>query len=96
MKQCTGNETDLLRALRRGEELHEVVPVVLGILDDDPLATAGYFRGDLLRALIDLPSEFWHREQASFQRYQKVVRAGALPRRALPSSERMRFWTEEG
>ena len=73
-----------------------MVPLVLGILDDDPLATAGYFRGDLLRAVIDLPSEFWRREQVSFRRYQQVVRVGALARRALTSSERMRFWTEEG
>jgi hypothetical protein len=95
MKHCTGNETDLLRALRRGEALHEVVPVVLGILDEDPLASAGFFRGDLLRALIDLPSEFWHREQRLFGRYQNAVRAGALARRSLPNAERMRFWTEQ-
>ncbi len=94
MKLCTGTESDLLRALQSRADLSDVVPVVLDVLECDPLASAGYFRGDLLRALIDLPADFWRRERVSFQRYQAAVRAGAIARRALPSAERMAFWTD--
>jgi hypothetical protein len=96
MKQCIGSETDLLNALRRQSDLNDVVPAVLDVLERDPLTSAGYFRGDLLRALIDLPAEFWRRDHGSFRRYQAALRAGAIARRSLPSSERMAFWTDAG
>ena len=94
MKQCIGSDADLLRSLHHGTELYDVVPVVLEILERDPLASAGCFRGDLLRAVIELPSHFWRHEPALFRRYQAVVRAGAIARRELPSAERMAFWTK--
>jgi hypothetical protein len=94
MKQCIGSEAELLSALRRHEDLGDVVPVVLDALERDPLASAGRFRGDLLRALIDLPAEFWRHDHGLFRRYQAVLRAGAIARRSLPSSERMAFWTD--
>jgi hypothetical protein len=93
MNQCIENDADLLDALHRGTDLHEVVPMVLDVIERDPLASAGSFRGDLLRALIDLPAEFWRRDHISFQRYQAAVRAGAIARQSLPSAERMEFWT---
>ncbi|MEO6864457.1 MAG: contact-dependent growth inhibition system immunity protein [Gemmatimonadaceae bacterium] len=93
MKLCIGSESDLLRALQSGTDPGDVVPVVLDVLECDPLASAGYFRGDLLRALIDLPANFWRRDRVSFARYQAAVRAGAIARRGLPSAERMAFWT---
>lgn len=95
MKQCIGSDTELLWALQRGTELREIVPIVLDVLERDPLASAGFFRGDLLRALIGLPAEFWRREPVSFHRYQAAVRAGAIARLSLPSAERMAFWTNE-
>jgi hypothetical protein len=93
-KQRAEHGTDLLTALQRRTKLSETVPAVLDVLEHDPLASAGYFRGDLLRALIDLPPEFWRHNHISFQRYQAVVRAGAIARRSLPSAERMAFWTD--
>lgn len=93
MKLCIDNDTELFAALQRRAELSEVVPLVLDVLERDPLASAGCFRGDLLRALIDLPAEFWRRDRVLFQRYQAAVRAGAIARRSLPSTERMDFWT---
>lgn len=95
----TGADIDvrakLLTALRRHTELPSAVPTVLGILEREPLASAGVFRGDLLRALIDLPAEFWHHEPALFRRYQNVVRAGAIARMSLPRDDRMAFWTRD-
>jgi hypothetical protein len=93
MKQCIESDADLLKALHRRADLHEVVPMVLDVIERDPLASAGSFRGDLLRALIELPAKFWHDDPASFQRYKTAVRAGAIARLALPRSERMAFWT---
>ena len=93
MKQCIENDADLLKALHHRADLHEVVPMVLDVIEHDPLASAGSFRGDLLRALIELPAAFWHDDPASFQRYKAAVRAGAIARLELPRSERMAFWT---
>lgn len=93
MKLAIGSEADLFIALQRRVDLSDVVPVVLDVLECDPLASAGYFLGDLLRALIDLPADFWRRDCVSFARYQAAVRAGAIARRSLPSAERMAFWT---
>jgi len=93
MKQCIESNADLLKALHYRAELHTVVPMVLDAIEDDPLASAGSFRGDLLRALIELPATFWHDDPESFQRYKAAVRAGAIARLELPRAERMAFWT---
>ena len=95
MSRTTGSNADLLKALRERKALRDVVPAVLDILENDPLASAGHFRGDMLRTLIDLPADYWRRDDVSFQRYRAVVREGALKRRSLPSAERMAFWTED-
>ena len=92
MKLCIENEAELYFALRNFRDLLDAVPRVLDVLEHDPLASAGFFRGDLLRALMDLPTEFWGSNTGLFRRYQSVVRAGALARRELPSAERMEFW----
>jgi len=95
MKLCIENDAELYFALRNFSDirdLRDAVPRVLDVLEQDPLASAGFFRGDLLRALMDVPTEFWGANSAFFRRYQAVVRAGALARRALPTAERMEFW----
>jgi hypothetical protein len=94
MKQLIHNETDLYAALHHGAELDVVVPMTLDVVERDPLASAGFFRGDLLRALIDLPAGFWHKDPDLFRRYQAAVRAGAIARRSLSSDERMEFWRD--
>ncbi|MEO7043021.1 MAG: contact-dependent growth inhibition system immunity protein [Gemmatimonadaceae bacterium] len=92
MKLCIENDAELYFALRNSRDLRDAVPRVLDLLEQDPLACAGFFRGDLLRALMDVPTEFWGANSALFRRYQSAVRAGALARRDLPSAERMEFW----
>jgi contact-dependent growth inhibition (CDI) system CdiI-like immunity protein len=94
MTDCTGSEVKLFRALQRRTDLDQVVPAALDVLERDPLVSASRFRGDLLRALIDLPAGFWHRDCASFARYQTVLRAAARARRELPAAERMAFWSD--
>jgi hypothetical protein len=83
---------DLLAALERSWCLHCVVPRTLDLLAADPLASAGHFRGDLLRGLLEVPTTFWSRHPRLYARYRDALRAGALARRALPLEERLDFW----
>jgi hypothetical protein len=83
----------LLQALVQGSLLPDVVPRTLAILEDSPLASAGCFRGDLLRALMSVPAQFWARNPALHQRYRTVLHDGAALRWSLDPSERDEFWT---
>lgn len=85
--------TDLLDALLRREALAAAVPITLGLLQDDPLASGGQFRGDLLRALMEVKGDFWSRNERLYERYLEALRAAAAARRHLPPAERMEFWS---
>lgn len=82
----------LLASLLNGWRLPTIVPAVLEIVEQEPLASAGGFGGDLLRGLMEVPGSFWSRHPRLFARYRAAVRAGALARRALPPSLRSEFW----
>ena len=82
----------VLDALLRGASLDAAVPLAIAAAERDPMVTAGWFPGDLIRALMEVPGPFWTRHPALYARYQGVVRASALARQALPFDERMRFW----
>lgn len=84
---------DLLEALLRGECLAAAVPVTLGLLQADPLTSGGQFRGDLLRALMEVKGDFWSRNERLYERYLEALRAAAALRRHLPAPERMEFWS---
>ena len=88
----TSPHDDPLAALVNGRRLASVVPAVLDIVEKDPLASAGAFRGDLLRALMEVPGSFWSRHPALFNRYRAAVRAGAMARMRLPPELRAEFW----
>ena len=53
---------ELLAAVLSGRDLHHVVPLLLDRLEMDPLASAGWFSGDLLRGLLEVPASFWARQ----------------------------------
>jgi CBS domain-containing protein len=84
---------DLLVALLDGSCLAAVVPITLDIVERDSLATAGCFRGDLLRGLMEVPGAFWGSYPRLYDRYLTALRAGAERRRRLPPGERMEFWS---
>ena len=83
----------LLGWLLRGEHLARAVAAALEIVEHDPLATSGCFRGALLRGLMEVPGGYWSRQPQLYERYVRALRASALARRALPHGERMEFWT---
>ena len=84
---------DLLVALLDGSCLASAVPMTLDIVERDPLTTAGCFRGDLLRGLMEVPGSFWRSHPRLHDRYLAALRAGAERRRRLPPGERMEFWS---
>jgi hypothetical protein len=84
---------ELLIALVHGTYLTTVVPMVLDVVERDPLATAGWFRGDLLRGLMEVPGGFWGSHPRYYDRYLTALRAAADRRRRLPPDERMEFWS---
>ncbi len=83
----------LLQALVQGSLLSEVVPRTLSILEQAPLASAGCFRGDLLRGLMAVPASFWTRSPELYQRYRSVLHDGAALRWSLAPEERDEFWS---
>jgi hypothetical protein len=83
---------DLLAALLAGTGLDAAVPTALAIVERDPLATCGRFRGDTMRALMEVPGLFWTRHPHWYARYLLALRASAGARRRLPDAERMEFW----
>ena len=85
---------DVLIALLQGWGLALLVPQVLDLLARDPLASGGWFRGDFVRALMQLPATFWSRHPSLYARYRGALRESALRRRALPADERAEFWTD--
>jgi hypothetical protein len=85
--------SELLKALIDGSCLAATVPMTLTIVERDPMASAGYFEGDLLRGLMEVHGHFWTRYPRLYDRYLALVRRGALMRRGKPAEESMRFWT---
>lgn len=83
----------LLQALVQGSLLSDAVPRTLTILEQSPLASAGCFRGDLLRGLMAVPASFWTRQPALYQRYRTVLHDGAALRWSLDPDERDEFWS---
>jgi hypothetical protein len=83
---------DALVALMRGSRLRATVPAVLALVEQDPLASAGHFGGDLLRGLMEVPGSFWVRQPRLFARYRAALRACATLRRSLPPEQRLDFW----
>jgi hypothetical protein len=84
---------ELLTALLTGENLMAAVPFTLAIVERDPLASGGCFRGDLMRGLMEVSGHFWGRHQRLYERYVEALRAAAGARRLLPREERMVFWS---
>jgi hypothetical protein len=83
---------DVLAALAHGLWLTVAVPLALDVVERDPLATAGFFRGDVMRGLLEVPGPFWGRHPRLYARYRGALRASVALRRDLPHDERMQFW----
>lgn len=90
------NPRELLAALVNGTCSEADVRWALRMLDPDPLVRVYAFRGDLLRALMEVPNAFWGRHTTLYEEYRTVVRAGALARRDLPDEVKGEFWSPLG
>jgi hypothetical protein len=87
------NAIGLLVALVSSSRLSTVVEAAIELVERDPLTSAGCFRGDLLRGLMEVPGSFWRRAPDLYDRYRQALRAGAAARRRMPVLERMEFWS---
>ena len=87
------SDADLLAGALAARDLARVVPLLLERVERDPLASAGWFAGDLLRGLLEVPPSFWARQPRLYTRFRECLRAGAIARQALPEAERVYFWT---
>jgi hypothetical protein len=83
---------ELTHAIARGLCLAPLVRRALDLVETQPLASAGWFAGDLLRGLVDVPQWFWRRHSEMHDRYRAVLREAAAARRNLPPEQRMDFW----
>ncbi len=87
------NWRELLVALVHGTCNDSDVRAALAVVANDPLARVYAFRGDLLRALMEVPNAFWGRHPSLYNEYREVVRAGALARRDSPTETKEEFWS---
>ena len=83
----------LLAALVNREHLEAAVREAIELVGHDPLIMVASFPGDLLRALMEVPDEFWSRHPELYQQYRAAVRAGAQARLQLPAESRLAFWS---
>jgi len=83
----------LLAALVEGACSEADVQYALTKLVVDPLARVHSFRGDLLRALMEVPNAFWARHRALYEEYRQAVRRAALARRDMSAEARLEFWS---
>ena len=94
VSELSGEE--VLIALLHGWSLSDLVPRVLEVVERDPLASGGWFRGDYLRVLMQMPGGFWTLHPMWYARYRTALRASAAIRRPLAPGERMEFWNDLG
>ena len=86
------SDRGLVLAVLHGWCLPYFVPRVLERVEQDPLASGGWFIGVLLRTLMEVPGGFWGRYPELYQRYRHALRAGAAARQHLPAERRLEFW----
>ena len=86
------SDREVAYAVARGVCVPVLVRRLLARVEADPLASAGWFAGDLLRSLMEIPGGFWGRHPRLYDRYREALRAGAAARRRLPVEERLGFW----
>ncbi len=84
----------LLAALVKGTCTESDIEHALAALAPDPLVRVYAFRGDLLRAMMEVPNAVWGRHPTLYKEYREAVRAGALARKDLPAERKEEFWSE--
>ena len=75
---------DLRIMIGQSISLHYLVPLALEQLEVDPWIEAEFFRGDLLKALVQADRAFWQRRTDLLGRLQDIVQRA---KQLLPSLE---------
>jgi hypothetical protein len=64
---------DLRIVIGQGMSLPYLIPLALEVLEEDPLADGDFFRGDLLKAVLDGGQEYWSSRPELVQRLRKII-----------------------
>jgi hypothetical protein len=83
--------TAILYDLVGGRRLAIVVPAALELVEREPLASGGFFRGDILRGLMEVPGHFWWRSPDLLERYACALQAAVTLRLSLTAADWARF-----
>ena len=76
--------------------LDDVVPIAIGILEENPLIEAEFYRGDLLKAVFGISKEYWSRHDELFVRAVELkseieILKDTLVNEILPSASEIKF-----
>ncbi|MEV6448449.1 contact-dependent growth inhibition system immunity protein [Amycolatopsis sp. NPDC051716] len=64
---------DLRVLLSQQVGIDALVPYALDVLDDNPLAEGDFYPGDLLKAVLELPAQYWQQHPDHEKRITQVV-----------------------
>ena len=53
--------------------VHTLVPIAIGYLSSEPLLTATFYPGDLLRAVLRIPNAYWGHEERLGERLESII-----------------------
>jgi len=90
------NVEDLRLLIGQHESLDVLVPLALEKLAADPLAEGDFYPGDLLAAVLTVPSTYWHAHPPERDRLAPVVDAVADPRGRPARRSRLRHRRRRG
>jgi len=65
---------DLRLLLAQRSDLQNAVPHAIEILDENPLIEAQSYPGDLLKAMLALPVDYWAEDQSSWLMTHSVLK----------------------
>ncbi len=67
----------------RQQSLSRYVPLVLDVLEQNPLAEGDYYPGDLLHAVLGVDAEYWRANRDQWERVDEIVEAFAFAQARL-------------
>jgi hypothetical protein len=63
--------------------LRSLVPIAIEILEENPLAEAGYYPGDLLQAVLEVDKQYWRSNRAQWDAVKEIAESFAYTQMRL-------------
>jgi hypothetical protein len=74
---------ELRLLIGRQQSLRRYVPLALDLLEENPLAEGEYYPGDLLHAVLNVDSNYWHAHRDQWERVDEIVESFAFAQARL-------------